>query len=143
MLDENIKPNQILKSIKGFKYPDIELVRWFFKSNLSELAHKKVLELGSHNGNNLSLFAGYDYECIGAELDEENVQNAKFNFDKVFGYENFKFFQADMRVFAAQHKGIEASVLLVPNVINYISKDDCRQMLSKFTQKPLIPLRKW
>ena len=61
MLDENIKPNQILKSIKGFKYPDIELVRWFFKSNLGELAHKKVLELGSHNGNNLSLFAGYDY----------------------------------------------------------------------------------
>lgn len=137
MLDENIKPNQILKSIKGFKYPDIELVRWFFKSNLSELAHKKVLELGSHNGNNLSLFAGYDYECIGAELDEENVQNAKFNFDKVFGYENFKFFQADMRAFVAQSKGIEASVLLVPNVINYISKDDCRQMLSNLRKNRL------
>lgn len=156
-----------LKDIKGFKYPDIELTRWFFKQGLdkiqgktceqseaeiqskvcnqnktkiqskakSNFSNKKVLEFGSHNANNLSLFASYDYECVGVERDEENLKNADFNFKKL-GLKA-TFIKADMRDFARHYKDINASVLLIPNVLNYISKDECRDMLKNIRQNRL------
>ncbi|AJC86768.1 hypothetical protein [Campylobacter sp. RM16704] len=33
-----------ISKIKGFKYPDMELVRWFFKNKLNTLKNVKVLE---------------------------------------------------------------------------------------------------
>ncbi|WP_276882091.1 hypothetical protein [Campylobacter cuniculorum] len=119
----------IIKKLKGFKYPDIELVRWFFKSGLYKLQNEKVLEFASHNGNNLSLFANYDYECLGVELDEKNHQNALYNFSKIWKFKKFSFFHQDMLDFAHESKDIFAKVFLIPNVINYISKDALKNLL--------------
>lgn len=126
-----------VKNLKGFKYPDIELVRWFFKRNLGEEKAKKVLEFGSHSGNNLSLFASYDYECLGVDISQTNVANAEFNFGKVLGYQKFQFIQADMREFAPENANLRASVVLIPNVINYIPKEDFKQMLRHLRQNRL------
>ncbi|WP_261798255.1 hypothetical protein [Campylobacter volucris] len=85
-----------INKIKGFKYPDMELVRWFFKNKLDTLANAKVLEFASHNGNNLSLFANYNYECIGVELNKENHKNALYNFNNIMHYKKATFFNENM-----------------------------------------------
>lgn len=118
-----------INKIKGFKYPDIDLVRWFFKSNLDTLQNAKVLEFASHNGNNLSLFANYGYNCLGVELDKENYENAIYNFQEVMKYKTFQFYNQNMLDFAKTSKNIKANVFLIPNVINYISKDDFKNLL--------------
>ncbi|CAM4132930.1 class I SAM-dependent methyltransferase [Campylobacter armoricus] len=118
-----------INKIKGFKYPDMELVRWFFKNKLDSLKNAKVLEFASHNGNNLSLFANYDYECIGVELSKQNHENAIYNFNNIMHYKKARFFNENMLDFAKNHKGINADVFLIPNVINYISKDDFKNLL--------------
>ncbi len=118
-----------INKIKGFKYPDIDLVRWFFKNNLDTLQNAKVLEFASHNGNNLSLFANYGYNCIGVELDRKNYENAIYNFQKIMKYKKFQFYNQNMLDFAKTSKNIKADVFLIPNVINYISKNDFKNML--------------
>ncbi|WP_243833022.1 class I SAM-dependent methyltransferase [Campylobacter sp. US42a] len=118
-----------ISKIKGFKYPDIDLVRWFFKNNLDKLQNAKVLEFASHNGNNLSLFANYNYHCIGVELDQKNYENAIYNFRKIMKYNKFEFYNENMLDFATNFKNLNANVFLIPNVINYISKDDFKNML--------------
>lgn len=119
----------LVKKLRGFKYPDVELVRWFFKNEIYKVKKKKVLEFGTHNGNNLSLFANYGFKCLGVDLAKQNIQNARHNFSKVWRYERAKFFVEDMRDFAARTEGVKAGVFLLPNVINYIVKDDLKALL--------------
>ncbi|EOI0588704.1 class I SAM-dependent methyltransferase, partial [Campylobacter jejuni] len=119
-----------INQIKGFKYPDMDLIRWFFKKNLDKLHNAKVLEFASHNGNNLSLFANYNYYYTGVELDQKNYENAIYNFKKIMKYNKFKFYNENMLYFATNFKNLNANVFLIPNVINYISKNDFKNMLS-------------
>ncbi|EAH8848251.1 class I SAM-dependent methyltransferase [Campylobacter lari] len=107
----------------------MELVRWFFKNKLDTLENAKVLEFASHNGNNLSLFANYDYECIGVELSKQNHENAIYNFKEIMHYQKASFFNENMLDFAKNHQNINADVFLIPNVINYISKEDFKNLL--------------
>lgn len=126
-----------INKIKGFKYPDMELVRWFFKNKLDALKNAKVLELASHNGNNLSLFANYNYECIGVELNKQNHENAIYNFKEIMYYQNASFFNENMLDFAKNHQNINADVFLIPNVINYISKDEFKTLLQNAKENNL------
>ena len=120
----------LVKKLRGFKYPDVELVRWFFKHEIHKVKRKKVLEFGTHNGNNLSLFAGYGFRCWGVDLEGQNIQNARHNFSKIYRFKRAEFVRADMRDFKANAKRIKAGVFLLPNVINYISKEDFKALLS-------------
>nr|WP_257929435.1 hypothetical protein [Campylobacter lari]MCR6529220.1 hypothetical protein [Campylobacter lari] len=126
-----------INKIKGFKYPDMELVRWFFKNKLDTLKNAKVLEFASHNGNNLSLFANYNYECIGVELNKQNHENAIYNFKEIMYYQNASFFNENMLDFAKNHQNINADVFLIPNVINYISKDEFKTLLQNAKENNL------
>jgi len=131
----------IVSKIKGFKYPDVELVRWFFKEGLDKFKGK-VLEFACSNGNNLSLFAGYDYECLGVELDSLNVANANYNFKELFHFEKANFIQADMREFAKDplrfFKSVEFDVFLIPNCLNYISKEDFKILANESRKNKLF-----
>lgn len=126
-----------ISNLKGFKYPDGELVRYFFKNNLN-LKSLKVLELGCGNGNNLALFADYDYDVIGVELKPLNVENANFNFSNVYGFNKFNFINQDMREFCKDTRGLRADVLLIPNVANYITKIDFNKLLENIIKNELI-----
>ncbi|WP_262406510.1 methyltransferase domain-containing protein [Campylobacter subantarcticus] len=126
-----------INKIKGFKYPDMELVRWFFKNKLNTLKNAKVLEFASHNGNNLSLFANYDYECIGVELSKQNHENAIYNFKEIMQHQKASFFNKNMLDFAKNHQNINADVFLIPNVINYITKDEFKNLLQDAKQNNL------
>ena len=127
----------LISKIKGFKYPDAELVRWFFKNKIYEISTKKVLEFGSHNGNNLALFASYDYECLGVDLSKENIKNANFNFKELFKYKKCKFFIDDIKNFAKEKSDIKASVFLIPNVINFLTKNEFITLLKNARQNKL------
>ncbi|TQR33879.1 flaz protein [Campylobacter sp. MIT 99-7217] len=115
----------------------MELVRWFFKSKIYELPRKKVLEFGSHNGNNLALFASYDFEVLGVELDEKNVENANYNFKELENYQKCEFFTDDIKHFAQVKKDIKASVFLIPNVINFLSKEEFINLLQNSRKNKL------
>ncbi|HEC1781771.1 TPA: class I SAM-dependent methyltransferase, partial [Campylobacter lari] len=120
----------------------MELVRWFFKNKLDTLKNAKVLEFASHNGNNLSLFANYDYECIGVELSKQNHENAIYNFKEIMHYQKASFFNENMLDFAKNHQNINADVFLIPNVINYISKDEFKILLQDTKQNNLYQTNK-
>ncbi|MGA1933330.1 methyltransferase domain-containing protein [Arcobacter sp. YIC-464] len=113
-----------IKDIKGLKYPDEYMIKYFFKERLFE-SKGKVLEFGCSNGNNLSLFYQYDYDTYGVDINEINIKNAKYNFENIYESEgSFTFYSDDMISFVQNNKDLEVDVFMIPNVISYISKED-------------------
>ena len=72
-----------LRNLKGLKFPDVAVIKFFFKMGLHIRQNQKVLELACSNGNNLVLFANYDYECVGVDFDSMSIKNANYNFKEV------------------------------------------------------------
>lgn len=125
-----------LRDLQGLKFPDLAVVKFFFKlgfhkdgANKSENGLSKVLELACSNGNNLSLFANYDYECLGVDLSAENIKNANYNFKEVIKAKKFEFFNANMLEFVKQKAGLKADIFMIPNVINYLKREDFLELL--------------
>lgn len=116
------------KDLKGLKFPDNAVIKFFFKEHLHEKCGK-VLEYACSNGNNLSLFASYGWECLGVDLNELNIQNAEFNFKEILKAQKFSFFEENILDFAKAHKGVQADVFLVPNVVNYLRREDFLALL--------------
>jgi len=113
-----------IKDLKGLKYPDEYMIKYFFKERLFE-SKGKVLEFGCSNGNNLSLFYQYDYSVQGVDISESNISNANDNFENVYDSEgSYKFYCEDMISFVQNNKDLEVDVFMIPNVISYISKED-------------------
>lgn len=111
------------KDLKGLKFPDIAVVKFFFKQRLHEKGGR-VLEFACSNGNNLSLFASYGWECLGVDLSAQNVANGEFNFKNVLKAEKFSFFNENILDFPKAHPNTKADVFLIPNVINYLPRED-------------------
>ena len=126
-----------LKDLRGLKFPDLAVVKFFFKQGLHKRANEKVLELACSNGNNLALFASYDYECLGVDLNKENIENANFNFKEVIKANKFSFFAEDMLSFVKENKGLRADILLIPNVINYLKREDFLALLKDIKENEL------
>lgn len=116
------------KDLKGLKFPDNAVIKFFFKNSLHKM-QGKVLEYACSNGNNLSLFASYGWQCLGVDLSTQNVKDGEFNFKEVLKASDFRFFNEDILHFAKAHKDILADVFLVPNVINYLKRDDFLALL--------------
>ncbi len=70
---------QRLKDIRGLKYPEENMIRFFFKSGLHN-APGRVLEAGCANGCNLRLFREYDWETVGLDICRESLDDARANF---------------------------------------------------------------
>ena len=92
----------MLKNIRGLKYPDIYITRFFFK----EILHKspgKVLELGCGNGNNLMLFVEYNWNVTGIDNNNKAINNANYNFGllkkKNSKLNKYRFLKKDMNQF--------------------------------------------
>ena len=113
-----------IKDIRGLKYPDDYIIKFFFKEKLSELKGT-ALEFGCSNGSNLSLFYQYDFDVIGVDISEENINNAKYNFENIYtSTASYTFHLQNMLDFVETNKNLEVDVFMIPNVISYLSKSD-------------------
>ncbi|HEA8077184.1 TPA: class I SAM-dependent methyltransferase [Campylobacter jejuni] len=119
-----------IKELKGLKFPDNAIIKFFFKNQLHTLQKQKVLEFACSNGNNLSLFANYDYECLGVDLDDENVANANYNFTNIIKAKKFNFFKNNILDFPLLYPNLKADVFLIPNVVNYLTREEFLKLLN-------------
>lgn len=122
----------LIKRLKGLKYPDDYIIRFFFKEGLDE-RKGTVIELGCGNGNNLSLFYQYGWDVTGVDASEDAVKKANDNFTMIQGSymlkNKFKFYKEDMVKFVKRYQGKPFDVVLLPNSIYYI---DCKNIESLF-----------
>lgn len=113
-----------IKEVKGLKYPDEYIIKYFFKKGFHQ-KQGKVIEFGSGTGNNLSLFYQYHWDVIGVDIFESATNDAVYNFNEVYSSDASKaFFTSDMSEFIVNNKNIQADVFLLPGVISYLSKED-------------------
>jgi len=133
----------MLKHLKGLKFPDIYVVRFFFKEELFKIPEreKTVVEFGCGNGNNLALFYEYDYKCLGIDISEICLANAVFNFNNFFLSEhgNFSFKKVDLNDINSIVKVLEESrtkfkIFMFPNSLNYLRKKKFANLLEILPQ---------
>jgi len=113
---------------KGLKFPDIYIIRFFFKFvQNTQLEHKSVVEFGCGTGNNLYLFNIYGFKTQGVDISEENIKNAIYNFSEVLKApaDSYKFLAGNMTQ-SEVLKELEKpnDVLLLPNVVYYITREE-------------------
>ncbi len=126
-----------IQNIKGLKYPDEAVIKFFFKEGLQN-SKGKVIEFGCSNGNNLSLYYQYDYDVIGIDLDSGSIDNAHYNFKHIFNSSSkYTFHTHDMNTFATTQKNILADIFTIPNVISYISKENFIHFLQSASENKL------
>lgn len=115
-----------IADIKGLKYPDEFVMRFFFKERLHENAGS-VLELGCANGNNLMLFNQYGWDIWGFDISNKAIDDANYNFTK-YGKENtrIEFIKKDLVKGILPFKGhtmqLKFDVILFPSILYYIPR---------------------
>ena len=130
---------EVLTSIRGLKFPDLYVTKFFFKEKLHLKESKgKVLELGCGNGNNLILFRAYGYETIGIDVDKKAIEDANYNFKLLFGKEGYHFVESNFLKFPIIKEFLKEplDVLLIPNSLNYVRREDFFSLL-KFLKDTL------
>ncbi len=70
---------QRLKDIHGLKFPEENVIRFFFKHGLHN-SPGRVLELGCANGCNLRLFREFGWETVGIDINRGSICDAEANF---------------------------------------------------------------
>ena len=113
-------------NFQGLKYPDDYFIKFFFKTGFQTKQNLKFIEFGSSNGNNLMLPYQYGHNVIGIDIEQESIDNAFFNFNHINKKHpsSFNFHVMDMRKFAQKTNVLEADVFMLPNIVNYISRED-------------------
>lgn len=103
------------------KYPDISVVRFFFKNGLAEYPNStpKVIEFGCGSGHNLRIFEDFGWECHGVDLES----NKDFIEDACLGTWKVptRFYTQDLNTPLDEHiVGEEYDVVLFPSVTYYL-----------------------
>ena len=113
-----------LREIKGLKFPDAFVTRWFFKQGLDRRPGR-MLELGSGTGNNLALPLAYDWAVTGVDLQSGALADARFNLGDAP-----KLIEADLS------KGLPAlddapfDAVMIPNLLCYLRTVEAERVLS-------------
>ncbi|MBI9112690.1 bifunctional 2-polyprenyl-6-hydroxyphenol methylase/3-demethylubiquinol 3-O-methyltransferase UbiG [Maridesulfovibrio ferrireducens] len=106
-----------MKKWQGLIYPDINLIRFFYKNRL-HTEKGNVLEIGCGHGNNLRLFAENGWNVTGTDICSNSIAAAKSNFEQ-FDV-NSLFIEGLLAEISTKLENKYDSVIL-PNVINYMS----------------------
>ena len=123
---------QSLKDIRGAKFPDAYLIRFFFKNGLQN-APGKVLEAGCANGCNLRLFREYDWETVGIDISRESLADAEANFagmaaeEGCQGARGYRFLQHDLTAGLPQGLPGPFDAVLFPSSLYYIPRRSMAQ----------------
>jgi SAM-dependent methyltransferase len=103
------------------KYPDISVVRFFFKNGLADYpsSNPKVIEFGCGSGHNLRIFEDFGWECHGVDLES----SADFIEDACLGTWKVptRFYAQDLNTPLDEHILVqEYDVVLFPSVTYYL-----------------------
>ncbi|WP_309644513.1 class I SAM-dependent methyltransferase [Phenylobacterium sp.] len=112
-----------LRDIRGLKFPDEFVVRHFFKRGLSNRSGR-VLELGSGTGNNLALYAQYDWDLTGVDYDQSALDDARWNLGDAS-----TFIQADLSNGLPALDG-KFDALIIPNLLCYLTLAQAKAVLA-------------
>lgn len=113
-----------VNQIKGFKYPDTYLIRFFYKYGLDLDKNKgRVLELGCSNGNNLSLFYEHGWNITGVDIDKTAITEAARL------YSSGEFCLNDMLNYTSISNPYAYDVVLFQSSLYYLHAEDITQTL--------------
>jgi SAM-dependent methyltransferase len=112
----------------GLRYPDIDAVRWFFKSGFDQ-ERGSVLELGCGNGNNVALFAEYGWTTVGVERDAALLELAreKFHQSGISG----EWHVADLNQGIPSYVGGPFRAIVCANVLYYLEPAEAIRCLAQ------------
>ncbi|MBS0296618.1 MAG: class I SAM-dependent methyltransferase [Proteobacteria bacterium] len=114
-----------LRDIRGLKYPDEYVVRWFFKQALHQRPGR-LLELGSGVGNNLALPVAYGWNVDGVDLSQAALDDARHNLGPEAGL-----------IHADLSRGLPDAALgpydavMVPNLLCYLTLGQAETVLDQ------------
>lgn len=122
--------------IKGLKFPDESLTRFFFKSRLDSQC-ESVLELGCGAGNNLRLFYEYGWDVTGVDINESAVFDATENFSSLQKEHdlknNFTFVHDNMLDFIKSMNPVHT--VIFPSSLFYLAYEDILTTLELLAKK--------
>lgn len=131
----------LISKIKGLKYPDESIIRFFFKERLFEKPGT-VLELGCGVANNINLFYQYGYHVTGIDIDKASIENAKENLALVqadTGLKNgFDLACADMVEYVEGYRGKPVDVFMLPSSIYYLPRPVIVEVLKNIRRKGIL-----
>jgi SAM-dependent methyltransferase len=104
-----------LSDIRGLKYPDEYVVRWFFKQGM-HAGSGRMLELGCGVGNNLALPLAYGWTVEGVDLSAHALADARHNLG-----EDAALIQADLSRGLPQAAAGPYDAVMVPNLLCYLT----------------------
>ena len=120
---------QRIKDIRGLKYPEEYLIRFFFKHGLHN-APGKVLEAGCANGCNLRLFREYDWKTVGIDISGDALADGAANFAGMTGAESaYRFIEHDLSKGLPQDINGPLDCVLFPSSLYYIPRVSAIQVL--------------
>jgi len=119
---------QRFKDIRGLKYPEAYVIRFFFKNGLHNTPGR-VLEAGCGNGCNLRLFREYDWETVGIDVSPQAICDGEANFAAMSSAQGqYRFIQHDLSNGLPQ--GLEGpfDCVLFPSSLYYIPRASAVQV---------------
>ncbi|MGB5793119.1 methyltransferase domain-containing protein, partial [Poseidonibacter sp.] len=127
-----------LSEIKGLKYPDEYIIKFFFSNQMQVQKDLNVLELGCGNGSNLMLPYNYDNNVIGVDFDSTLIEYAKHNFQLIANTSKYNFYDTDIREYVKNNCNLKIDILLLPSVIYYIDKNSFINLLDNLISNQLL-----
>ena len=122
---------QRLKDIRGLKFPEEYLIRFFFKHGLHN-ATGKVLEAGCANGCNLRLFREYGWDTVGIDISGDSICDAEANFAAMPGADSgYRFIRHDLTGGLPSDLEGPFDCLLFPSSLYYIPRASAVRVLSE------------
>jgi len=118
----------MLNKMKGLKYPDEAVIKYFFKEIFNKVDVANVLELGCANGNNLDLFYQYNWNVTGLDFSERSINNAQYNFSYYEKENNSEFILCDLSS-GIPELNKTYDVILLPNILYYLDENSMRNCL--------------
>jgi SAM-dependent methyltransferase len=119
-----------LTDIRGLKYPDEYIIKFFFKEGLNRM-QGNVIEFGCGNGNNLMLFHQFGWNVTGIDIDKSKLDDALNNFGMTSIDANYKFIQHDISKWLVAPLEEKFDAVLLPNIIYYIPRQSVIVLLSQ------------
>jgi SAM-dependent methyltransferase len=113
-----------LPDIRGLKYPDEFVARHFFKRGLHQRTGR-VVELGGGTGNNLSLYAAYGWDLTDVDYSAGALEDCRWNLGDAV-----TLIEADLSAGLPDLGGAPIDVLLIPNLLCYLTNAQARAVLT-------------